>query len=84
MIKKGGRSDGILRLLESIRIPALNVFFSGITYCGDEIAFMVAAFCALLVREQTDGILCVSGRPVRGTVGNQWLKIACRIRGRGC
>ena len=35
---------GFLRLLESIRIPALNVFFSGITYCGDEIAFMVAAF----------------------------------------
>ena len=35
---------GFLRLLESIRIPALNVFFSGITYCGDEIAFMVVAF----------------------------------------
>ena len=35
---------GFLRLLESVRIPALNVFFSGITYCGDEIAFMVVAF----------------------------------------
>ena len=54
-----------LRLLESIRIPALNVFFSGITYCGDEIAFMVAAFALFWCVNKTDGILCVSGRPVR-------------------
>lgn len=67
-----------LRLLESIRIPALNVFFSGITYCGDEIAFMVAAFALFwCVNKRTGYYAFLVG--LFGTVGNQWLKIACRI-----
>ena len=69
---------GFLRLLESIRIPALNVFFSGITYCGDEIAFMVAAFALFwCVNKRTGYYAFLVG--LFGTVGNQWLKIACRI-----
>ena len=67
-----------LCLLESIRIPALNVFFSGITYCGDEIAFMVAAFALFwCVNKRTGYYAFLVG--LFGTVGNQWLKIACRI-----
>ena len=69
---------GFLRLLESIRIPALNVFFSGITYCGDEIAFMVAAFALFwCVNKRTGYYAFLVG--LFGTAGNQWLKIACRI-----
>ena len=67
-----------LRLLESIRIPALNVFFSGITYCGDEIAFMVVAFALFwCVNKRTGYYAFLVG--LFGTIGNQWLKIACRI-----
>ena len=69
---------GFLRLLESIRIPALNVFFSGITYCGDEIAFMVAAFALFwCVNKRTGYYAFLVG--LFGTIGNQWLKIVCRI-----
>ena len=69
---------GFLRLLESIRIPALNVFFSGITYCGDEIAFMVVAFALFwCVNKRTGYYAFLVG--LFGTVGNQWLKIVCRI-----
>ena len=69
---------GFLRLLESVRIPALNVFFSGITYCGDEIAFMLAAFALFwCVNKRTGYYAFLVG--LFGTVGNQWLKIACRI-----
>ena len=69
---------GFLRLLESIRIPALNVFFSGITYCGDEIAFMLVAFALFwCVNKRTGYYAFLVG--LFGTVGNQWLKIACRI-----
>ena len=38
-----------LRLLESARLPALDAFFSAVTYLGDELAFMALAlllFCA--------------------------------------
>ncbi len=69
---------GFLRLLESIRVPALNVFFSGITYCGDEIAFMVAAFALFwCVNKRTGYYAFLVG--LFGTIGNQWLKIVCRI-----
>ena len=69
---------GFLRLLESIRIPVLNVFFSGITYCGDEIAFMVVAFALFwCVNKRTGYYAFLVG--LFGTIGNQWLKIACRI-----
>ena len=69
---------GFLRLLESIRIPALNVFFSSITYCGDEIAFMVVAFALFwCVNKRTGYYAFLVG--LFGTIGNQWLKIACRI-----
>ena len=34
---------GFLRLLESVRVPALDVLFSGITYFGDELAFLALA-----------------------------------------
>ena len=34
---------GFLRLLESVRVPALDTLFSGITYFGDELAFLALA-----------------------------------------
>ncbi len=43
-----------LRLLEGIRLPALDVFFGAVTYLGDELAFMVLAFALFW---------CVAKRP---------------------
>ena len=46
---------GFLRWLESVRVPALDVLFSGITYFGDELAFLALALLAvgaLLYHEQ--------------------------------
>ena len=69
---------GLLYLFESIRIPALNAFFSAITYCGDEIAFMLVAFIVFwCVSKRTGYYVFLVG--LFGTIGNQWLKIACRI-----
>ena len=67
-----------LRLLEGIRLPALDVFFSAITYFGDEIAFMLAAFILFwCVDKRTGYYAFLAG--LFGTVANQFLKIACRI-----
>ena len=47
-----------LYVLEHLRRPARDAFFSAVTYCGDELAFLVGLF---------------------GTLGNQYLKLLCRV-----
>ena len=67
-----------LRLLEGIRLPALDVFFGAVTYLGDELAFMVLAFALFwCVDKRTGYYAFVAG--LFGTIGNQFLKIVCRI-----
>ena len=67
-----------LRLLEGIRLPALDSFFGAVTYLGDEVAFMVLAFVLFwCVDKRTGYYAFLVG--LFGTVANQFLKIACRI-----
>lgn len=69
---------GFLRLLEGIRLPAFSAFFSIVTYFGDEIAFMLAAFILFwCVDKRTGYYAFLAG--LFGTIANQFLKIACRI-----
>ena len=69
---------GFLRLLEGIRLPAFSAFFSVVTYFGDEIAFMLAAFILFwCVDKRTGYYAFLAG--LFGTIANQFLKIACRI-----
>ena len=67
-----------LRLLEGLRVPMLNTFFSAVTYFGDEIAFMLAAFILFwCVDKRTGYYVFLTG--LFGTIANQFLKIVCRI-----
>lgn len=67
-----------LRFLEKIRIPGLNEFMLGITYFGDEIAFLVAALILFWCVDKRKGyyILVVG---FLGTICNQFMKLAFRI-----
>lgn len=67
-----------LRLLEGIRLPALDSFFGAVTYLGDEIAFMVVAFVLFWCIDKRTGYYAFLAG-LFGTIGNQFLKIACRI-----
>lgn len=67
-----------LRLLEGLRLPALDAFFGAITYCGTEIAFMVAAFVLFWCVDKRAGYYAFF-TGLFGTIGNQFLKIVCRI-----
>lgn len=67
-----------LKLLESIRTPVLNVFFSAVTYFGDEIAFMALALVVFwCVDKRTGYYAFLVG--LFGTLANQFLKILCRV-----
>ena len=69
---------GFLRLLESVRVPALDTLFSGITYFGDELAFLALALLLFwCVDKRTGYYVFVVG--LFGTLANQFLKITCRI-----
>ena len=67
-----------LRLLEGMRTPVISAFMSLITYCGDEIFFMVLALTVFWCISKRDGyyILMVG---FLGMVGNQFLKLLFRI-----
>lgn len=67
-----------LRLLEGMRTPVISAFMSLITYCGDEIFFMVLALTVFWCISKRDGyyILLVG---FLGMVGNQFLKLLFRI-----
>ena len=67
-----------LRLLESARLPALDAFFSAVTYLGDELAFMALALLLFwCVDKRTGYYVFVVG--LFGTLANQFLKILCRV-----
>lgn len=67
-----------LRWLETIRIPGLNEFMLGITYLGDEIAFLVVALILFWCVDKRRGyyVLAVG---FLGTITSQFLKIWYRI-----
>lgn len=67
-----------LRLLESIRTPAVNALMSAVTVLGDETVFMVLALAVFWCVSKRQGyyILAVG---FTGTVFSQWLKLIFRI-----
>ena len=67
-----------LRLLEGLRTPALTLFFSTITYMGDELVFMVLAITVFWCVSKRQGYY-IFAVGLGGTVVNQWLKLAFRV-----
>ncbi len=67
-----------LYVLESIRCPFLDWFFSIITFCGDETVFMAVGMIVFWCVNKYKGyyLLCVG---FLGTVINQFLKMLFRI-----
>ena len=67
-----------LRFLEGIRIPVLNEFMLGITYLGDEIAFLVVALIMFWCVDKKKGyfVLAVG---FLGTITSQLMKLMFRI-----
>lgn len=69
---------GFLRLLESIRVPALDAVMQLITECGGEIAFMLLAITMFwCINKRCGYYLFIVG--FFGTIVNQFLKLAFRI-----
>lgn len=67
-----------LYLLEKIRLPGLNEFMLGITYLGDEIAFLVIALILFWCVDKRNGYYILSVGFV-GTIANQFMKLWFRI-----
>ena len=67
-----------LYLLESIRTPALDTFFSLITHLGSEIVFMALAVVMYWCVNKSQGLYLLSVGCL-GTTVNQFLKLACRV-----
>ena len=67
-----------LYLLEGIRNPALDTFFSLITHLGSEIVFMVLAVVIYWCVSKPQGLYLLSVGCL-GTTVNQALKITCRV-----
>lgn len=67
-----------LRFLEGIRTPVATNIFSVLTYCGDELFFMVLAITVFWCISKRDGyyILAVG---FLGTVLNQFMKLWFRV-----
>ena len=63
-----------LYLLENIRMPGLNEFMLGITYFGDEIAFLVTAMIVFWCIDKRMGYYVMSVGFV-GTISNQFMKL---------
>lgn len=67
-----------LYVLERLRRPALDAVFSVVTYCGDELAFLVLAFALFWCVSKRGGYYAFLVG-LFGTLGNQFLKLVCRI-----
>ncbi len=67
-----------LYFLEDIRVPVLNEFMLGITYLGDEIAFLVAALILFWCVDKRQGYYILAVGFI-GTLVNQFLKLWFRI-----
>ena len=68
----------LLYLLESIRNPVFDFFFSTITHIGEETFFLVLAILFFWCVNKREGYYILTVGLV-GTVINQGLKLACRI-----
>ena len=64
--------------LEGIRCPALDRFFSAVTYFGDEILFIVLALTVFWCVDKREGYYLFFIGFV-GTIFNQFLKLAFRV-----
>ena len=67
-----------LYILEGIRNPALDTFFSLFTHLGSEIVFMVLAVVVYWCCNKSQGLYLLSVGCL-GTTINQALKITCRV-----
>lgn len=67
-----------LRFLQNIRIPVLNELMLGITYLGDEIAFLVVALIMFWCIDKRQGYYILSVGFV-GTIVNQFMKLCFRV-----
>ena len=67
-----------LYCIEKIRIPVLNEFMLGITYLGDEIAFLVVALILIWCADKRTGYYVLSVGFL-GTIANQFMKLWFRI-----
>ncbi len=69
---------GFLKLLEGIRNPVFDAFFSLITHLGEETVFMAVAIIMFWCFSKKDGYYLLSVGFI-GTVLNQFLKLLFRI-----
>lgn len=67
-----------LYLLESIRNPVLDAFFSLVTHLGEELIFMILAVVLYWCFSKTQGLYLLAVGCL-GTTVNQFLKLAFRI-----
>ena len=67
-----------LYVLERLRHPALDAIFAAVTYCGDELAFLVLAFALFWCVSKRGGYYAFLVG-LFGTLGNQFLKLLCRV-----
>ena len=71
-------SVGFLYVLERIRCPMLDGFFSALTYLGSEWLFIGAAVAIYWCYSKRDGYYLMAAGLI-GTVVNQFLKIVCQV-----
>ena len=69
---------GFLRMLESIRTPFLDSFFSIVTHLGEETFFIVIGLVFFWCINKKDGYYLLSVGFI-GTILNQFLKMLFRI-----
>ena len=67
-----------LYVLEKLRVPVLNEFMLGVTYLGDEIAFLVVAMIVFWCVDKRTGYYVLSVGFL-GTIANQFMKLWFRI-----
>ena len=67
-----------LKLLESLRTPWLDAFFSFITHFGEESIFIIISFILFWCADKKKGYYCLMVG-FWGLLANQFLKIACRV-----
>ena len=67
-----------LHFLEKIRVPVLNELMLGITYLGDEVAFLVIALILFWCVDKRRGYYILSVGFI-GTIANQFMKLWFRI-----
>ena len=67
-----------LYILEKLRVPILNEFMLGVTYLGDEIAFLVVAMIVFWCVDKRTGYYVLSVGFL-GTIANQFMKLWFRI-----